>query len=608
MSPQGYLGTLLRYGCLTAALTAAMVLCYRLLRRRCREETAAGYAFILPWLVGFVVFSAFPMVLSLYLSFTRYGVLSAPQWLGIENYARIFTADPVFLDAVRNTLLFAAFSVVLGIVSSLAAALLLSLDARLMGVWRAVYYIPSVIPAVSTALLWRWIFVPDGGLANGILGWLGLGQPGWFSDPHWVIPAFVVMSLQGACGNNMVIFLARLKGIDVQLYEAATVDGAGVWARFRYVTLPQLSPVVFYHLVMGIIGSLLIFTQPMFIQTPGRSGLFYAVYVYRTGLSHYRMGYACALSWVMFMGLMLLTMLVFKSAKRWVSYEQSDVLIKAAGRVISPRGWGRGLWYGAVVLGAVVMIVPIFWMVATSLKRPDDLFAVPPKLFSASLQWRNYADAWRAQPFWRFLFNTLFVTGLAIVGEVLAAGLVAYGFSRFSFPGRRVLFGVLLSTLMIPGIVMMIPVFLIWRNLGLVGTFDPLVLGSVLGGGALFVFIIHQFLKTLPRELEDAARLDGASHARIFFSIIAPLAAPVFLVVALIGFQAHWNDFLGPLLYLNDKDKFTMTMGLHFFLGSFMGEAPKWHWMMAITTLMAIPTMVLFFITQRSFFSAGRGR
>jgi len=564
MSGTGYLGTLVRFGCLAAALGLAMVLTYRLLKALGRREaTAAGYAFILPWLVGLAVFSLFPMLYSLSLSFTRYGILSAPQWVGLAHYRRIFSPDPIFLDAAVNTVVFASFSVVLGILASLGAALLLSLDLRLMGFWRAVYYVPSVIPAVSTALLWRWIFVPEGGLVNGILASLRLPQPGWFSDPNWVIPAFVIMGLQGAAGNNMVI-------------------------------------------LMGIIGGLLIFTQPMFIKTPGRSGLFYAVYVYRTGWGELRMGYACALSWVLFAGLIVLTLLVVRTSRRWVSYEQSDVLIRSGGRVLQPRGVKRRVWYGAVVAGACVMILPIFWMVSTSLKSPEDLFSIPPKLLSLPLRWRNYLDAWVALPFWRYLVNTLFVTALAMAGEVLTAGLVAYGFARFDFPGKKTLFGVLLSTLMIPGIVLMVPVFLIWRRFGLVGTFDPLVLGSVLGGGALFVFIYHQFFKTLPKELEEAARLDGASHGRVFFSIILPMAKPVFLVIALISFQGHWNDFLGPLLYLNDPRQYTMTMGLHFFQGAFMGEAPKWHWMMAITTLMAAPTVVIFLLTQRSFFRQGR--
>jgi len=418
------------------------------------------------------------------------------------------------------------------------------------------------------------------------------------------------MGLQGAFGNNMVIFLARLKGIDVQLHESAALDGAGTWKRFVHITLPQLSPIVFYHVVMGIIGSLQIFTQPMFVETPGRSGLFYAPYVYRTGLQEYRMGYACALSWVLFAALMLITLIVFRSSRRWVSYEQSEHLARTSSPVTTPTGWRRRLWYAVVVAGALVMLVPMLWMVATSLKSSESVQRVPPEVLSFSLNWSNYAEAWTALPvsFTRFLLNTLFVTALAVFAQVFVSTLVAYGFARFRFPGRRILFAVLLSTLMIPGVVMMIPVFLIWKKLGLVGTFDPLVLGSMLGGSALMVFIAHQFFKTLPRELEEAARLDGASHGRIFLQIILPVARGVFLVLVLIAFQTHWNDFLGPLLYLNRLEQYTMTLGLHFFQGYEMGEGPKWNYMMAITTLMAVPTVVIFALTQATFFEALRRR
>ncbi len=603
MSHGAYSGTLFRFACLAAVVAAVMVLLHRVLRRlRCRDETAAGYAFVLPWLIGLVVFSLAPMAWSLYLSFTRYGVLSEPQWVGGRNYAAIFSLDPIFLSAAVNTAAFAALSVGLGIIASLLAALLLSLHARGMGLWRVLYYVPSVIPAVSTALLWRWIFVPEGGLANGLLGALGLPQPGWFHDPHWVIPAFVIMGLQGACGNNMVIFLARLRTIDGRLYEAAAMDGAGVWARFRHVTLPQLSPVVFYHLVTGLIGGLLLFTQPMFVRTPGRSGLFYVPYVFRTGWEQFRMGYASALSWVLFAALAVLTAVVVLTSRRWVSYEESDAQAAELSGVLVVRGWRRGLWYGAVAAGALMMLVPLLWMVSTSLKAGEDVMAIPPQAVSWPLRFRNYVDAWRAAPFGRFLLNTLFVAVLATGGQTLSAALTAYGFARFRFPGRGPLFGVLLATLLLPGVVLIVPVFLLWRAFGLVGTFDPLVLGALLGGGALQVFILRQFFRTLPRELEEAARLDGASHARVFFRMILPLSVPAMLVVVLITFQAHWNDFLGPLLYLNREAQYTMTIGLRYFEGTFMGEAPKWHWMMAVTTLMAVPTVLIFLITQRSFF------
>lgn len=353
---------------------------------------------------------------------------------------------------------------------------------------------------------------------------------------------------------------------------------------------------------MGIIAALQVFTQPMFVETPGRSGLFYAVYVYRTGWHELRMGYACALSWVLFAALLALTAVIFRSARYWVSYEETDTYVPSRSEVMRPGPLRRAVWFALVAALGVAMIVPVAWMVGTSLKPAGDLMQTPPQLLSWPPQWSNYLDAWRALPFTRFLGNTLFIVVLAVSAEVLTSLLAAYGFARFQFPGRRILFGVLLSTMLIPGAVLMIPVFLIWRSLGLVGQFDPLILPSLFGGGALFVFLAHQFLKTLPRETEEAARIDGATPARIFFSIILPQARPVLFVIALISFQTHWNDFLGPLLYLNDIDRYTMTLGLHFFQGSFMGEAPKWNWMMAMTTLMALPTVVLFLITQRSFF------
>jgi multiple sugar transport system permease protein len=282
---------------------------------------------------------------------------------------------------------------------------------------------------------------------------------------------------------------------------------------------------------------------------------------------------------------------------------------------MQPGRIGKGIWLGGVILFAAVMLLPVLWMVSTSLKSQPQLRAVMDSPAGAAehfvdlpLHWRNYPEAWRALPFGRFLLNSVFIGLLAIVGEVVAAALAAYGLARFSFPGRKALMGFLLATLMIPPVVMMVPIFLIWQELGLVGAFDPLVLGALLGGGSLHVFILHQFMKTLPPELEEAARLDGASHGRIFARIILPQCTPVVLVICLISFQAHWNDFLGPLLYLNSPDQFTMTLGLHYFQANYLGQEPKWHWLMAITTLMAIPTVLIFLVTQRSFFAGKPGR
>lgn len=261
----------------------------------------------------------------------------------------------------------------------------------------------------------------------------------------------------------------------------------------------------------------------------------------------------------------------------------------------------KGFVYVLLAAGAVLCLVPFLWMVSSSLKTQVDVQKIPPELLPRALEFGNYARAWGALPFTRFLFNTLFITILAMAGELIASSLVAYGFARFRFPGRRVLFIALLSTMMIPGIVTLVPVFLLWRRLGLVNTFDPLVLGALFGGRAFYVFLLRQFFASIPRELEEAAVLDGASPLQVYWHVFLPLVRPAMLTVALISFAAHWNDFLGPLVFLNDPDKYTMTLGLHFFQGSQTGERPAWNLMMAMTTLMAVPVVTIFFFAQRRF-------
>ena len=261
----------------------------------------------------------------------------------------------------------------------------------------------------------------------------------------------------------------------------------------------------------------------------------------------------------------------------------------------------KGLVYAFIAAGAVLCLVPFLWMVSSSLKTQVDVQKVPPELLPRAVEFGNYARAWGALPFTRFLFNTLFITVLAMAGELIASSLVAYGFARFRFPGRRALFIVLLATMMIPGIVTLVPVFLLWRRLGLVNSFDPLVLGALFGGRAFYVFLLRQFFASIPRELEEAAVLDGATPLQVYWHVFLPLVKPALLTVALISFAAHWNDFLGPLIFLNDPDKYTMTLGLHFFQGSQTGERPAWNLMMAMTTLMAVPVVTIFFFAQRKF-------
>ncbi len=279
------------------------------------------------------------------------------------------------------------------------------------------------------------------------------------------------------------------------------------------------------------------------------------------------------------------------SQARNVSWRQSRRVRSALVQVLA---------YIVVTAGAVILMIPFAWMLSSSLKAPEQIFIDPPQWIPDPILWRNYIDAWTALPFTRFLFNTLFVTLFGMAASILTSALVAYGFARYRFPGRDLLFIVLLSTMMLPYVVTLIPSFLIWRNLRLIDTYDPLVIGALFGGGPFFIFLMRQFMLGIPVEMEEAARIDGANTWQVFSRIVLPLVRPALLAVGIFSFQGYWNDFLGPLIYLNDMSRYTMTLGMFFFVGG-ASEAPKWNWLMAMSTLIALPILLVFFLAQRQF-------
>ncbi len=261
----------------------------------------------------------------------------------------------------------------------------------------------------------------------------------------------------------------------------------------------------------------------------------------------------------------------------------------------------RVIIYVLLLAGVAVVMIPFLWMISTSLKDESDLFAFPPEWIPTPIRWTNYPDAWNALPFDRFLLNTLFMTILAMFAEIVSAAIVAYGFARFRFPGRDVLFIILLSTMMLPGILTMIPKFIMWRELGRIDTFTPLTVGAWFAWGPSFIFLLRQFFMTIPREIEEAASIDGANVVQIFSQIMLPLVKPAILAIAVLSFQGNWNNFEGALIYLNTLEKYPMVLGLQFFGASLSREAPQWHLMMAMATMMAAPILLLFFFAQRYF-------
>jgi multiple sugar transport system permease protein len=286
-----------------------------------RQEARQFYLFILPWLIGFVLFGGGPIIASALISFTNWSLLSSPQWIGLANYQQLLQ-DPLFYTSLKNTFYFGVGSVLLGVVTSFLLALLLNQKVRGMAFFRTVFYLPSVVSGIATALLWINIFHPDFGLINYMLSWFGIQGPGWLTSEQWVIPALIIMSAWGA-GGTMIIYLAGLQGIPTYLYEAASIDGATWWSKFWHVTVPMMSPVIFFNLITGFIASLQAFVLILVMTNggPANASMVYGLYIYREAFQYFNMGYASALAWVLFIILIIITFVQLRLAQRWVYYE-----------------------------------------------------------------------------------------------------------------------------------------------------------------------------------------------------------------------------------------------------------------------------------------------
>jgi len=287
-----------------------------------RREALTFYLLISPWLLGLLLFVLGPMIASLFISFTRWDLLSPAKFIGLRNYEKMFTRDPLFWQSLKVTVIYTAVYVPLELAGGLVLALLMNQKLRFRSVFRTVYYLPSVLPGVAFVVLWMWILHPDVGLINTLLSYVGIQGPRWLADPQWALPALLMMSLWGL-GRSMVIYLASLQGIPQHLYEAAAIDGAGTWQAFWKITLPMLTPTIFFNLVLSIISTFQTFTSA-FVATDGGpldSTLFYVLYLFRQAFRFFNMGYASALAWVLFLIILVLTLLIVRSADRWVYYE-----------------------------------------------------------------------------------------------------------------------------------------------------------------------------------------------------------------------------------------------------------------------------------------------
>jgi multiple sugar transport system permease protein len=285
------------------------------------REALFFYLCVAPWIVGFLLFTAGPLIASILISLTRWDFISPPTYIGLENYTAMLD-DELFFKSLRVTSVYTFLSVPLGLAGGLLIAWLMNQKLKGITLFRTIYYLPTVIAGVAFALLWQWMFNPNYGMINGVLALVGIPGPKWIYSEQWVVPAYVLMSLWGV-GASMIIYLAALQSVPTELYEAAAIDGAGAMRRFWSITLPMISPVILFNLIIGIINSFQIFTS-VYIMTqggPNNGSLFFVLYIYRHAFQYFNTGYASALAWVLFIIIMLFTLIIFRSSRAWVYYE-----------------------------------------------------------------------------------------------------------------------------------------------------------------------------------------------------------------------------------------------------------------------------------------------
>jgi len=295
------------------------------IRKRERKALLTGLLFTSPWILGFLIFQAYPILMSMYYSLTEYNLFSPPEWVGLKNYAKLFVDEKFYLS-LYNTIFIVVFGLIPHLIFALTMALLLNTNVKGQALYRTIYFLPTLVPAVAGSLLWMWLLNAQYGVINQILGYLGLYQPNWLVDADWTKPAIVLMGFWGT-GTTTVMYLAALQDVPKVYYEAASIDGANLWRKFWHITMPAISPVTLFLLIMGLIDGFQYFTQGFIfaeasqsIGGPENSLLFYAIYLYQVAFSFLNMGHASAMAWMLFVFVLALTLLIFKTSAKWVYY------------------------------------------------------------------------------------------------------------------------------------------------------------------------------------------------------------------------------------------------------------------------------------------------
>lgn len=569
------------------------------LKRFMNKDNTVGHVFAFPFIFGFVCFSLIPVCISFYYAFTNYSLGSkTAAFIGFKNFLRLFQ-DEVFLKSLAITLKYVLISVPLKLTFALLVAYLLTRPSRMVTFYRSLYYLPSLVGgSVAVALVWKQLFARKG-LFNSVLANMDMSTINWFGNQKLALYPLILMSVW-QFGSSMIIFAAGLKEIPVSYYEAARIDGARGYQSFFRITLPCLSPIILYNLIMQTISAFMAFTQAMIITNggPNNSTMLYALYVYNQAFKYNDMGYACAMSWFMLVVMGLITFIIFKTSKFWV-FSEANEAGKESTVMHNRKAVTKVLYHVFVILFGFMMVYPVLWMISGSFKGNAEILRGTLSLIPKELKLTNYATGWKGfggTTFATFFTNSIFITVIATFGTVISSSLVAYALSRVRFRGRKFWFTCMLVTMMLPTQVIMIPQYLIYYRLGLVPGYVPLIL-PYFCGQAFFIYQMMQFMQGIPKDLDEAATIDGCSKYQIYSRIILPLMKPSIVTTVIIQFYWKWDDYMGPLLYLSRPQSYTVSIAIKLFADS--ASTTDYGAMFAMSTLSLIPVFLIFLFFNR---------
>ena len=483
---------------------------------RKKKEALQGIIYVLPSFILIMAFCIIPIFMSGYFSFTSYNIMTPPKFVGLENYERVFQ-DGYVADAAKNTLLYVLMTVPAQTILSLvfAAFLAYKMQNKTGGFLRSVMFIPVIASAVTAGTIWRIILNTEGGLLNNILNFFHLDSVNWLGSTKTALISICIVAVWKNVGYFLVIYYAGIMGISKDLYEAAKVDGATSIQQFFKITLPMLKPITYLVVTLGIIWSFQVFDLAYLMTGggPGRATVTLVMGIYNAAFKQYKMGYA------------------------W-----------------TPLGV-IGLFF--ILIFAAICIAPFLYMLIMSFTHSTTLMISWGDVNFTDFT--NYEHVFGKSGFFRSLMNSVIVVGCSCFFNCVIASMAAYGFEKKHFWGKEFLFKVYMLTLMIPGQVTMIPVFIIMKKLGLLNTYFALV---VIILNAFGVFLIRQFMESVPDELLEAAKVDGCPEYKIFINIVIPLIKPVLVSLVVFTFVTSWNDFMWPLVSTTDSSMYTLTVAL----------------------------------------------